>query len=295
MKWVILFAVVLFSCSKKTNFRDNTAKFTAALKTQSNDAVRLSNELDALFNDVDSILENRTAVCGGAFGIDLADTPNVMAIAYDTNSCDALRRLSGQVNVSFAPGTDFSTANDTVVVSLSNITITRLADSSTMIFNGSFTYVNNSGGKLAGLSSGGANIVHTIYGPGVTVTYDNQFASRWQFSRQRTYTYNQGIVVSTIGLDSAGTVGNVADWGANRFGNSVIIVPTAALQMNQGCGWRTTGGQVTLSNPTGATTISLGLDSTGKAAGCPLPGNPFYYQLSWTGDGESPFTTLLPY
>jgi len=291
---VFFFAAVLFSCSNKTNPLGNTSRFTTELKVQSNDVVRISNELDAAFNDVDSILENKANVCGGTFTTNTADTPNTMTLTYGGNACDALRSRSGSIVISFVPGTDFATARDSVNVTFNSLVITRLADSKTLGFKGSFAYRNISGGKLTTLGKGGT-LVHTLWGSGITVTYDDGTTTNWRFTRQRSYTNNQGIVVATVGTDSAGTVGNVSDWGANRRGNSVLLVPTSPLLISQSCGWRLTGGQETLANPSGSSTFTFGLDSTGKTASCPLAGNPFYYQLTWTGTGENPFTALLPY
>lgn len=287
-------AIVLFSCSKKTAPFDNTASFNAHLQTQSNDAVHVSNELDAIFNDVDSILENHANVCGGTFAINTADTPNAMAITYSGNTCDAQRSRTGAFTIAYTPGTDFSQPGDSIIVNFIDIIITRLADNSRLMFNGAFIYRNLSGGKLANLPAGSA-VIRQIAGSGITVTYDSLYPSSWRFTRQRTYTYNQGIVVSTVGTDSAGSIPNVADWGANRYGNSIVVAPTTPLQISQSCGWRLTGGASTLSNPLGTTTLSFGLDSTGKAISCPLAGNPFYYKMSWTGEGENPFSAVLPY
>jgi hypothetical protein len=291
---VILFAAVLFSCSKKTNPLSNTATFTAELREQTDDALRVSTELDAAFNDVDSVLENHAGVCGGTFAINTADTPNVIAITYNGNTCDALRGRTGSISISYPPGSRWDSVGDSINVFFNNLGITRLADNKTLVFYGNFTYRNLSGGKLANLAAG-SSVIHAITGSGIQINYDDLVTTSWRFTRQRTYTSNQGIVVSTIGTDSAGSVGNVADWGANRWGNSILLVPTTPLQLSQSCGWKMTGGQATLSNPSGMTTVTFGLDSTGKATGCPLAGSHYYYKLDWTGMGENPYSALLPY
>ena len=57
-----------------------------------------------------------------------------------------------------------------------------------------------------------------------------------------------------------------------------------------------TGGQETLNNPVGITALAFGLDSLGKAAtACPATGGHYFYNLSWTGTGENPYSTILPY
>src|SRR5579859_8207698 len=246
---VILFAGALLACSKKTSPFNNTAAFASELQTQANDEIRISTELGAAFNDVDSVIANATSVCGGAVTVDSVDTPRRITVVYSGNTCDALRSRTGSITISYTPGTSWTTAGDSVTVTLTSLVITRLADSKTLTFNGAFIYKNISGGSLSGLSSGGTSpVVHTLAGYNVTVTYDNTTATNWQFSRQRSYTYNSGLVISTLGIDSAGGIGSVADWGANRFGNSIITAFTSPLLVNQGCSWRVTGGQATMTN-----------------------------------------------
>jgi hypothetical protein len=292
----IFWAGLFFACSKKPGSFNNGANFTAALKVQANDEVRISSELDAAFNDVDSVAGGAASVCGATIAVDSVDSPRVIKITYSGQTCDALRSRSGSISIAYTPGSSWNTAGDSLVVSFTTLTITRLADYKTLTLNGSFMYRNISGGSLAGLNTGGTTpVVHTLTGSNITLTYDDGTITNWQFTRQRTYTYSGGLVISTLGLDSAGTIGGVADWGANRFGNSVVAVPTSAWVISQACGWRTTGGQATLTNPVGATTLTFGLDSTGKATGCPVNGGHYYYQLGWTGQGENPYSTLLPY
>ncbi|HVU96436.1 MAG TPA: hypothetical protein VHE34_14505 [Puia sp.] len=291
---VFLFAVVLFSCSKKTSPLDNTKVFTAELREQADDALRVSNELDAAFNDVDSVLENQANVCGGAFAINTADTPNVIAITYNGNTCDALRSRTGSINITYPPGARWDSVGDSINVLFNNLGVTRLSDGKTLVFYGNFTYRNLSGGKLSNLAAG-STVIHSIAGSGIQINYDGLVTTSWRFTRERTYTNNSGIVVSTVGTDSAGSVGHVADWGANRWGNSILLVPTTPLQLSQSCGWKLTGGQATLSNPSGTSILSFGLDSTGKTTSCPLAGSPYYYKLDWSGIGENPYSSLFPY
>jgi hypothetical protein len=294
---VLLVVLILFSCSKQVRF-DRPATLASELQTQANDAVRISTELDALFNDVDSVLGGAAKVCGGdtTVAIDTVGLTRTVSLAFGGNTCDALRSRTGSISILSAEGGDWTRAGDSVTVTFSNIVIKRLADSNTLSFSGSLMYRNLSGGSLAGLAGGNpATVVHTLAGNNITVTYDDGTITRWQFTRQRTYSYSNGLQISTLGLDSAGTIGGVADWGASRFGNSVVVVPTSPLLLSQGCGWRMTGGNETLTNPIGASTLNFGLDSTGNASGCPVNGGRYFFRLAWTADGEIPYSALLPY
>jgi hypothetical protein len=293
---VILFAGIWLACSKNKTLAVSNSVLSSELNVQANDAVRVSAELDAAFNDVDSVLASSATVCGGALTVDSVDTPRVITITYNGNTCDAQRSRTGTIAISFTPGSSWNSMADSVTLNFTNYTVTRLADTKTLAFNGSYIYRNLSGGNLAGLSSGAvSSLVHTLVGPAINLTYDDGTLTRWQFTRQRTYTYSNGIIITTTGLDSAGSIGGVTDWGANRFGNSVVVAPNSPLVISQGCGWKTTAGQVTLSNPSGSSILTFGLDSTGNPTGCPLSGNHYYYKLAWTADGQSPYTTLLPY
>ncbi|GGA85896.1 hypothetical protein [Puia dinghuensis] len=294
---VILLAGVLLACSKNPTVSGNATAFNSNLQTQANDQVRISTELDAAFNDVDSAIGKASAVCGGTITVDSVDTPRAITITYSGNTCNALRNRTGTIKIASTPGTSWTTAGDTATVTFTTVVITRLADSKTLTINGGFKYINISGGSLAGLSTSGATpVVHTISGVNINITYDNGTVTTWQFARKRTYTYNSGIVISTLGMDSVGGMASVADWGGNRFGNSVIVAPTSPLLINQSCNWQMTGGQETLNNPVGITALTFGLDTLGKAAtGCPATGSHYFYNLSWTGTGENPYSTVLPY
>ncbi len=291
----ILIVGLFFACSKKSTSFNNSKSFVASLQTQSNDAIRISNELDNAINDVDSALAGATSICGATIVVDSVDSPRVIDINYNGNSCDALRTRTGSIGVIYTPGTDWNTPGDSVTLYFNPIVITRKSDGKPLTIKGILVYKNVTGGTLDSLAGGGAPIVHTLIGTNLSIKFDDSTLSNWSFARQRTYTYSSGLLISTIGLDSAGNIGGVADWGGNRFGNSVVVVPTTPIQLSQSCGWKITGGTETMTNPIGLSTLTFGLDTTGKPAGCPVNGGHFYYGLSWTGDGESPYSGVVPY
>jgi hypothetical protein len=297
LAWAILFAGVLAACSKKTPPFNNSKAFAFNLQTQTNDYIRISSELDAAFNAVDSVLLGDTVIANASvsFAVDSLDTLQFAGIAYNRTA----PHLGGGIQVTSRLGSKWDSAGDSVIVSFINYRTVRGSDNQRFRYSGSLIYKNVSGGNFNRLASGGSPLVYTITGNNFNIIYKDTAAdslvTRWQFGRQRTYTYNGGIVISTVGLDSAGILGNVADWGSNRFGNSITLIPVTPLVRSQGCGWQLTGGQATLNNPSGISTVTFGLDSTGKATSCPLSGNHFYYQLSWTGDGENPYSGVIRY
>ncbi|HVS97815.1 MAG TPA: hypothetical protein VHE54_15075 [Puia sp.] len=290
---VALCAGILFGCKKSSAGLDNTPVFTTYVRAQTDDLVRISTTIDAIFNDVDSVLANPVDLCSAHVSVDsVSDT---VSILYNNGSCGSLS-YSGTVRIGYVPGSNFDHALDTVGIRLYNVMVNTPPDTAHISFSGLVYYTNVSGGSLAGLAGGGASpVVHTITGVNLNVVYAFTWPSNWQIARQRTYSNDGGLVISTSGMDSVGTFGAVSEWGGNRFGNSVIAGIDSALTIHQGCGWQLTGGRLHLYNPAGTTSVTYGLDSTGAATGCPAAGIPYYYKLSWTGIDENPYTAVLPY
>lgn len=300
----LLLVFALSACKKNTSFNSSDAgQFNAALNVQATDEVRISSEIDAVFNDIDNVL-NGQAPCGTQLTVDTVDNPNHITISYGGNSCDATRSRSGSITIYSGPGTHWSTAGDIVTAYFTNYRVTRIDSNKTVRLtnktvrlNGGFNYANASGGSLSGLSTEGATpVVHTIAGVNIGVTFDDGSLATWQIARQRTYTYNGGLVITTTGLDSAGGMANAAEWGGNRYGNSFVATVLSPLVINQACSWQLSGGQIQLTNPVGLTSVTYGLNSAGTAAtGCPGTDSTYYMQVTWTGTDENPYSVLLPY
>jgi hypothetical protein len=313
---VLLLSGWLVSCSKSTtyNSNNNTALFNADIQQQANDEVRISNELDLIMNQIDSVLTDTTrkTVCGGvvtrATGDTATTTPSVVTISYSANAgCDNIYARTGAISIySYPPGTTWTGPNASVSVAFINYQALRLADKSGIIFSSGATnsYQNVTGTSLTSLTTNTSTpIVHAFIATNLSVKFrdslnlNDSIIVNWQIGRLRTYTYNNGLTVSTTGLDSTGGYLNVSEYGGTRLGNSFImsISPSAPLVISQSCGWRLTSGQAQLYNPVGVTAMTFGVDSTGKTTGCPIAGGHYYMNLSWTGDGESPYTGNVPY
>ena len=301
---------VLFACSKKLpNLSGNTPQFNTSVRVQADDEARVSGEIDNIFNDVNTVLGEhdslaagaydtvQSAVCGAVVTVDAVDTPNNIFIQFRGNSCDGSRYRVGTIGIYFNPGTKWSTANDTTYVNVTNLGITRGADGQVIFFNGNFYYNNVSGGTLASLKTGNAGpIVHTITGYNIGIQYNDSLHTAWTITRKRQYTYSSSnTVITTTGVDTAGGQSDVAEYGGNRYGNSVIVSIDTPLVISSGCDYQLMSGQVHLTNPIGVSVVKYGLDSLGNATGCPVSGVPYYYNISWSGSAENPFSGIFPY
>lgn len=329
ISYLTLIAVVsgvFFSCYKTKNFSTNlTAQIDTAIVIQSYDQARVTSIIDEVFNDVNTALTNQSAVtgagmsrsirsgitvtggiidtltntglCGVQVLMDTSDVPHYISMNYGGASCDNSRSLSGNVTIYFNPNTLWSTAGDTIGVNFNKLNVQGGSDTNTIRLNGIFYYANVSGGSLSTLTAGSAPIVHEILGSYLGIIFNKADTATWQVARRRTYSNDgSGIMISTTGMDSVGGVGNVSEWGGNRFGNSFIATIDSPLVSTAACGYQVTSGQVLLSNPTGMTTLSFGLTATGApASGCPVPGGYYYFGFSWTGSDSNPYSAVRPY
>jgi hypothetical protein len=180
-----------------------------------------------------------------------------------------------------------------VNVNIQNLRITRLSDNKSITINGTHTYTNVSGGLLINLATLGT-ITHTITSSNMSVTFDNNAQRTWQVAKQRVFTYNNGIVVTTTGTHTEGAISGVAEWGINRFGRTFTTAITQPLVVRQDCSFRLTSGMVSHSTSVYNATVTFGLDSNGNPTSCPGAGA-YYMKIVWTGPGGNPHTIIWPY
>lgn len=315
-------SVLLFACKKSSNDNSSSTPSNTDLQTQSEDQTKVSTETDAAFDDVNTAMTSQAAVtgssestpirygvvveggnqdtvksyiCDATVAIDTVDNPRTLTITYNGKNCNLTRTRTGSVVVSWAAGVRWQNQGAVVTVNFNNLKITAL-DGKSITLNGTHTYTNVSGGTLLSLTSNSAApITHTIMSTNMSITFDNGAQRTWSVARQRVYSYNSGLVITTTGLHTDGSTKGISEWGINRFGNNFttqIVTPLVISICNNY--FQITSGEVNLTNAAGSTMISFGLDSTGASTGCPV-GSTYYFKLVWTGNGGKSYTFIWPY
>jgi hypothetical protein len=312
----------LTGCKKDNN---SSTQSDSDLQTQSDDQTRVSNENDAIGDDVTASLSASGNIAGSSvspnirYGVTVdgggpdtlknalicdalvvADTisnPHTLTITYNGTNCAGNRTRTGVVVISIPAGVHWKDQGATVSVSIQNLKITRNSDKKSITFNGTHLYTNVSGGSLTQLYLGTlASITHTVTSNNMSITFDNGAQRTWSIARQRVYTYSNGVAKVTLtGTHTDGATQGISDWGTNRFGNSFTAVISQPLVISSGCAFQLISGQVQLTNAAGMTTITFGLDSTGIATGCPVIGAYYYFKLVWAGNAGKTYTFILPY
>ncbi len=301
----ILSAGLFFSSCKKES-KSVTTDTTTELKTQSDDQARFSSETDAVSDDANAALENLGGsyagerpltpplpfACNATATVDTVSNPRTITITYNGLNCSGTRTRTGTVIISFAPGFRWATAGAHYTTTAQNLKITRLSDNKSITINGERTITNVSGGRLRNLATRTTPIIHDITSSGISVTFDDGTQRSWQISKRRTFTYDNGIVISTRGTGT--TLTGLAEWGTNRAGHDFTSAIIEPLVVKQSCDFRLVSGKIQHVGPSATTTTTFGLDAAGiPVTSCPV--GPFYYKIVWTGPGGTPYTYIGPY
>jgi hypothetical protein len=290
------------------------------IQTQTDDETQVNNEMDANANDVNNALNTTAAfsgntstsyssgiqttggatggldidysICDGTVTTDTANGLRQVIITYNGNNCWGNRIRNGVVVISIPVGVRWRDTGAVVTVQFENLKITRVRDGKTITFNGTYTYTNVTGGLLVDLATRDS-ITHTITADSVSIEFADSATRVWSVSKQRVFTYNDGVVITTTGTHSDGTNTDVSVWGTNRYGNSFETLITQPKVIQQSCDYRLTSGQTETIRPAVTTTVTYGLDSDGNPTSCPGTGT-YYYKVVWVIGGKT-YTYIAPY
>jgi hypothetical protein len=321
----------VFACNKSNmgNSGSGSSNTNSDLQTQADDQAQISTEDEAITTDANTALYNQASTAGSGAGsslasatttvmgseqtaangaggpilnlicdasvvVDTTSTTRTITITYNGTNCWGSRTRTGVVVITIPKGIYWRDAGAVVTISIQNLKITRIRDGKTFTLNGTKNITNVSGGLLVDLATLGS-ITHTISGS-LNVTFDDGRQRDWSVSKQRVFSYNNGIVITTTGThtDSLGN-SNVAEWGTNRFGTGFESLISQPKVIRQDCDFRLVSGQNTILRTDSITTvITYGLDANGDPTGCPGNGT-YYLKAVVTFPNGTIFTKILPY
>src|SRR5580692_64193 len=163
---------LIVACSKNnsagTSGGTSSGTSTADVQTESNDVTQVSNEMDAMNNDVNNSLNASTtfsgasyssgvtggrgtvieggggslildlSICDATVTTDTADGLRQIIITYNGTNCWGNRTRTGVVVISIPVGVRWRDSGAVVTVSIQNLKITRLRDNKTITLNGTY-------------------------------------------------------------------------------------------------------------------------------------------------------------
>ncbi len=299
---IIAIAALAVSCS-----RDKIEELImdTQAKAQVDDQNNFSASMDAAGADINLALEAAVPIagrgqeilgiiCDAAIVLDSANNVRTLTLTYDgSNACNNGTTRTGVIVISVNANTRWRNPGAVIIVSFQNFKITRTADAKSITINGTQTYTNVSGGLMIQLATL-PSIVHRVESNGLQVTFDDNTQRTWNVAKERTFTYQNGVVVSSRGIHSAGGVDNIAEWGTNRFGASFTTSSTSPVVIRQDCNFRITSGALLYQSAGFSGTVLFGLNNQGAVTSCPGNGS-YYLRITWTGPSGGSVTGLYPY
>jgi len=319
--------VVMFACNKNSVNNGGTGSDNATdLATQADDEAQVSNEDAAISDDVNTVLYsdptiagtrsvtvgsgtttvNSTTqvngvqgpilnlICDASVVINKDSAIKTITITYNGTNCWGNRTRTGVVVITIPAGVHWEDKDAVVTASIQNLVITRLRDNKSITINGNKTITNVSGGLLKNLATLGS-ITHTFTGE-LSVDFADNTNRSWNVSKQRVFSYDNGIVITTTGNynDGKGNT-NVAEWGVNRKGEDFESLISQPKIVRQDCDFRLTAGENTVLRSDGSTmVIDYGLDASGNPTSCPGTGV-YYMKVVVTKANGIILTKILPY
>jgi hypothetical protein len=321
----MLTCISIYSCKKDTSATSGTS--SSDISTSADDQQQVSNESEIINNDANTALNGQSdfsgslssnasisgntvvndvkgtngvsdlinvhqLICDATITYDTANGQRTVTIVYDGTNCWGNRTRNGTITISMPVGQRWKNAGAVATVNITDLKITRIRDSKTIVLNGSATYTNVSGGLLKDLATL-QTITHTVKG-NLVIDFKNGAQKTWNVSKQRVFTYDNGIVLTTTGTYSDGTHSDIAEWGTDRFGNPFSSEITQPKVIRQDCDFRLVSGQNTVTIDKGTAVITYGLDANGDPTGCPGTGT-YYFKLVFTGANGKVYTIIWPY
>ena len=311
---LLLGSSLLFTACKKDKTSDT--EITNEAEMQSNDQALVADQTDDVSTDVSTMSENVGAISGFSAGsnpsnivntpipyfpspcnatvtYDTANSVRTWTITYNGLNCAGTRTRTGVVTASIPAGVRWKDAGAQITVSYVNLKITRVSDGKSITVNGNIVITNVSGGLLRNLATN-SPITHTISSSNMSITFDNGSQRTWSIAKQRVFTYNNGMVITTTGTHTDGATTGISEWGTNRFGNPFVTQITSPMVIRQDCNFRLTSGAIKHSRLVRTVDVTFGLDANGNPTSCPGTGN-YYMKIVWTNASGTTVTLIRPY
>ncbi len=299
--------LISFSACKKTDTNDtNNNNSDNDQTTHSKDESRVSSGTDDMADDANAIIDNVASFngrpagaaflplpCNADFTLDSTATLRRLTVVFHGSNCYGTTTRTGILVLTMPLAQHWGDVGAVLTTEAQNFKITRVADGKSITINGTSTITNVSGGYLYQLATSGP-IIHQLASNGINITFDNGAQSTWQMSRRRTFSYNNGIVVTVTGTHTEGSFTDISEWGTDRFGGAFTTRITQPLIVRQDCNFRLVSGEV-LHNGTWGTIVStFGLDASGAPV-TTCPTGFFYFKTVWTGPNGASGSIIYPY
>jgi len=242
-----------------------------------------------------------SSICGLFLDSVQANT-GVIKLIYDGTTCNN-RNRTGSIRLTlqnYASGKRWKDVGAVLQVEYLNYKVTRASDQKSIMLNGTQLLTNASGGNwLKLLLQTQSNLVTTITGTNLQVTWQDNSNATYNIHRKITYSFSNNILTTTAeGIGTSGGLNNLENFGTTRDGHSFTSQVTTPIVWNTTCG----GGApvqgaatVKVANKDFELKFLYGVDAAGNSV--PVSNNqcPFGWKLEWSANSDTPKSKVIRY
>ena len=279
--FVALLTLGLGSC-KKEDMVDRSDEY----KAQTDDQLFISAEIDIVTMDANTAVEssenffsrtnNANNICDGNFSVESTSSVKYITINYNGISCSGQTRREGQVVISMPTSTKWSDAGAALNISYKGLKVTRIRDNKSVTLDGDVHLTNVSGGRLSEIFM--KQLVHTIHSSSMKITFADGVKRMWQLAVRRTYSFDNGLVITSIGDKNAGNKIGISASGTTKAGRQFVTTIVEPMIIRQDCYFRIVSAKLYQEQGENLT-IKFGLNENGDAVTCPA--GSYYLQVSF--------------
>jgi hypothetical protein len=291
--------LVVAGCTKDKTTPKGSSD-TESMQQLTKDNNNFENVTDQAVNDANSVLTIGALKTGGGPCNTTVTVGNVVNdsitidIRYHGRDCPGTHYRVGHILIKKKYLEPWGTPGATVLVTLANFAVTKVATQKTLTLNGIKHFENVTGHYLWQLDSNlVTSIEHRIWGT-VSATFDNGTSRTWNLARQRVFTgILTNLVMTVDGFGSADGYTNLSAWGINRNGEQFYTQITQSIVYRQVCDFDPCSGIMIHQIPAASksATVTYGYDSNNNLitnGDCPTR-----YRVDWV-NGSSSGTLFLP-
>jgi hypothetical protein len=300
-----LSTLLFFTACKKKETKTEAPVETPDIQSGA-DSRDAQSENDAAMEDINNVIGNsrlagKSAESAGAAGVtgdicgltvDSVDVVNgVITFSYTGVTCFN-RTRTGVIKLTLQGLNKWKNVGSIIKVEYKNYKVVRASDKKSVTLNGIQFLTNVSGGTWWDLVilKTKTNLVSTVTGTNLNVTFEDNKTAVYNMNRRITYTYPGNIVtVKAEGIGSSAGINDLENFGTGRNGEVFTSQVTTPIVWNVTCGGAVIQGAVNIKVSSKAFDLKFtyGVDVSGNPVVVGANNCPYGWKLEWTVNGSS--------
>lgn len=295
---VVALSLTFTSCKKNRLFKKEDGQASADNRTA-------QGENDAAVSDINDVVSNQpllhgrtngttqsNGVLGNICGLTVDTTGahlGTITLNFDGTTCNN-RTRTGSIRLTIidhASGKRWKTPGCVMKVDYFLYKVTRASDGKSVRIEGTQYITNISGGTWFDLLFlGQSNLVHSVTGENLSVSFDDASTANYNINRKFTYTKSAGFVITCVGegVGSSNGLSNLENYGTTREGDVFTSQVKTPVVWNTTCGaWAPIQGEVDIKVDSKFFTLNclFGVDASGNAISVGSNQCPYGLKVEW--------------